>query len=240
MRNTIFLLAIGLLAPSFVDADEPQPDRVEITIGNARFQALPPRSAARARRAGRADVVQPRSVAAWRSSPDNIPAFRSRIAREFAQKSPQFYGAELALSSLAAEFGSFFRSIACCWDTTANRGSTTLFPTPAIASSAPVRRAGPGPPAARIASPATPLGSCAAAAFCDSTAGSGSTNGYRRSRNRISGTSCSRSVPTGGPRPLVKSHRRPRPRSTGSFKTVGGLRGKRPPAIRRIRARIAG
>ena len=100
MRKAIYLLALGLLGLASVKAEEgQQSERLEIALRNVRFQALP-------REVRRVHVgpdgrmwfnLDPAQFGAGRTSIDNIPAFRNRIAREFTQKSPQFYGGELAL-----------------------------------------------------------------------------------------------------------------------------------------------
>jgi hypothetical protein len=99
MRNAIFLLSLGLLSFSLVKAEELPPDRLNIALKNARFQALPQE----VQRVfvgpnGRTwfNLAEPKNDANP-AAVDDISAFKKRIIREFTEKSPQFYGAELAL-----------------------------------------------------------------------------------------------------------------------------------------------
>ena len=98
------ILALALLSISFpAKGEDKQVERVEIKFQNARWQALP-------------DEVQGVNVGPdgrmwFETKPKNsrfiggeldklssyIPAFKDRIAQEFSQPSPQYYGATLAL-----------------------------------------------------------------------------------------------------------------------------------------------
>jgi hypothetical protein len=99
MRIVIYLLMLGLPGLVLANAKGAQFERLEIALRNVRFQALP-------REVRRVHVgpdgrmwfnLDPAQLDPGRASADNIPAFRDRIAREFTQKSPQYYGADLAL-----------------------------------------------------------------------------------------------------------------------------------------------
>jgi hypothetical protein len=98
LRNAIALLALIVLEVVPVNADEERAERLPITVGGARFQALP--------REVRRVCVGPDGRTWFRLDPpptagpagaDSVPAFKKRIAREFSERSPQFFGAELAL-----------------------------------------------------------------------------------------------------------------------------------------------
>jgi hypothetical protein len=99
MRKAIILFTLGLLGIASVKAQEGPADRLNIVLENVRFQALP-------REVRRVHVgpdgriwfsLDPAQFDPARTAIDNIPAFKKRMAREFTEKSPQFFGADLAL-----------------------------------------------------------------------------------------------------------------------------------------------
>ena len=100
MRNTIYLLALGLLGLASVQAEEAPHRTLGYRLEQRPFPGFAARSAAGACRTGRADVVQSRSERkSSRAGQASITSPLSKAASPASspQKSPQFYGADLAL-----------------------------------------------------------------------------------------------------------------------------------------------
>jgi hypothetical protein len=99
MRTAIYFLAFGFAVLASAAAQDVQSKRLNLVLENARFQALP--------REVRRVCVGPDGrtwfsldaalLDAGRAAAESVADFKNRLAREFAEKSPQVYGGDLAL-----------------------------------------------------------------------------------------------------------------------------------------------
>ncbi|MCC6123851.1 MAG: hypothetical protein IT426_02730 [Pirellulales bacterium] len=97
MRTAMYLLAFGFAV--LASTAEAQSERLNIVLENVRFQALP-------REVRRVHVgpdgrtwftLDAAQLSPGRTAAEGVSAFKNRLAREFAEKSPQIYGGDLAL-----------------------------------------------------------------------------------------------------------------------------------------------